>query len=176
MKEHDQHFKRSIAMRTISFFTVAMTMFAIGMGCAHNGSRIAMSRNQALNGAFTDGAYLGSLAAQRGETPHIASGRWTGDSNRKSFLDGYMSGYNQTIVLMTATRPTNQNNQAAYRDGAYLGKLDAEQGRAEHIASGRWAQIPDRESFGAGYREAYSDEVAARIGKTKGTAQAFLVR
>jgi hypothetical protein len=160
MKQNDQHFIRSTAMKTISFLAVSITVFAITMGMAHKANRSAISSDQALNGAFTDGVYLGSLAAQRGEAPHIAYGRWSKDTDRKSFSDGYTATYNQTVALMTVAKPLNQNTQGAYRDGIYLGKLDAEQGRSEHIATGRWAQATDKESFSAGYRESYSDALA----------------
>lgn len=48
--------------------------------------------------------------------------------------------------------PTN----AAYRDGLYLGKLDAKANRPAHLASGRWSRVLDRTSFNAGYGVGYT--------------------
>jgi hypothetical protein len=44
---------------------------------------------------------------------------------------------------------------AAYRDGLFLGQLDATQGRPAHISIGRWSSGEDRESFTAGYKAGY---------------------
>jgi hypothetical protein len=44
---------------------------------------------------------------------------------------------------------------AAFRDGVYLGKLDAETGRRPHLTSGRWSSSLDRASFIAGYQSTY---------------------
>jgi hypothetical protein len=48
---------------------------------------------------------------------------------------------------------------AAYRDGLFLGQLDAKQGREVHIAVGRWSSLARRESFKAGYRAGYAEGV-----------------
>jgi hypothetical protein len=45
---------------------------------------------------------------------------------------------------------------AAYRDGLFLGQLDAKQGREAHIAVGRWSSPAQRESFKAGYQAGYA--------------------
>jgi hypothetical protein len=47
------------------------------------------------------------------------------------------------------------NADAAFRDGVYLGKLDAEAGRKPHLTTGRWSSNPDRASFIAGYQATY---------------------
>lgn len=41
---------------------------------------------------------------------------------------------------------------AAFRDGAYLDKLDARSGRKPHLAAGTWSDSRARASFIAGYR------------------------
>ena len=48
---------------------------------------------------------------------------------------------------------------AAYRDGLYLGRLDAQAGRPRHVAAGRWSQDADRSSFRAGYSAGYSQAI-----------------
>jgi len=48
----------------------------------------------------------------------------------------------------------------AYRDGLFLGHLDRSQGQRHHLASGRWNNSTDRQSFVAGYEQAYSKVVS----------------
>jgi hypothetical protein len=48
----------------------------------------------------------------------------------------------------------------AFRDGLYLGRLDAGRGRPLHPAVGRWSTEKDRASFAAGYRRGYDDFLA----------------
>ncbi|ABF42061.1 hypothetical protein Acid345_3060 [Candidatus Koribacter versatilis Ellin345] len=40
---------------------------------------------------------------------------------------------------------------AAFRDGLYMGKHDAEEGRLHHVAAGRWSADADRTQYEAGY-------------------------
>ena len=63
-----------------------------------------------------------------------------------------------------SVQPVSESaTNAAYRDGLYVGKLAAEQGRDSHIASGRWSQANDRAAFAAGYEEAYKMQLANRM-------------
>jgi hypothetical protein len=48
-----------------------------------------------------------------------------------------------------------KQTDAAYRDGAYLAKIDVEKGRKAHFSSGRWSTDQDRASFIAGYEHSY---------------------
>jgi hypothetical protein len=50
----------------------------------------------------------------------------------------------------------SQHNDAAYRDGLYLGQFDARQGREAHTCVGRWSMVSDRNSFAAGYEAGYT--------------------
>ena len=56
-------------------------------------------------------------------------------------------GVRQTLKVKEA--------DAAYRDGAYLAKIDVEAGRKAHVSSGRWSTDQDRASFIAGYEHSY---------------------
>jgi len=40
----------------------------------------------------------------------------------------------------------------AFRDGLFVGRWNAEQGRSSPAPIGRWSRQRDRESFAAGYR------------------------
>jgi hypothetical protein len=66
--------------------------------------------NQATNGAFRDGLYLGKLAAQGGAEPHVAIGRWTTAEDRASFTAGYQQGYQGYVI--SRTQPTKRVRQA----------------------------------------------------------------
>jgi hypothetical protein len=57
---------------------------------------------------------------------------------------------------------TELANNAAFRDGLYLGRLAAERGSGTHMASGRWAKEADRDSFKAGFRQGYNQALASR--------------
>jgi hypothetical protein len=57
--------------------------------------------------------------------------------------------------------PGEKANDAAYRDGLFLGQFDGKRGRVPHVSIGRWSSQPDRDSFAAGYKAGYeraSDE------------------
>ena len=49
-------------------------------------------------------------------------------------------------------------NDAAYRDGLYLGKLARDAKRPMHPPIGRWSTEKDRASFTAGYQQGFSEE------------------
>ncbi len=46
-------------------------------------------------------------------------------------------------------------NDAAFRDGLYIGKLSRTEGRAMRPPVGRWSTAQDRASFLRGYQQAY---------------------
>lgn len=56
------------------------------------------SVNQATDGAFRDGLYLGKLTAERGAESHVAVARWATAEDRASFKAGYHRGYNEVLA------------------------------------------------------------------------------
>lgn len=56
-----------------------------------------------------------------------------------------------------ASTSTILASSAPFRDGLYLGRLAARQGKPMHIASGRWAAPGDRNSFVAGFQQGYQE-------------------
>lgn len=134
-----------------------MTMIATHAPLKSETGRTAF---EARNAAFRDGAYAGQLAAQRGDAPHVASGRWATQADREAFTAGYERGYNEKFAQSQAGQ-SGRLTHAAFRDGLYLGKLDASRGRDPHIASGRWSTGEDRNAFSDGYRQAYGESVVA---------------
>ena len=66
-------------------------------------------------------------------------------------------------ILSPATEPLHvrsnhrpQATDAAFRDGLYLGKLQARQGREPHLSVGRWSGEADRGAFVRGYERGYA--------------------
>jgi hypothetical protein len=56
----------------------------------------------------------------------------------------------------------SQQTDAAFRDGFYLGKLDATDGRKVRPSIGRWSDSKDRALFLAGYQRGYDEALAAK--------------
>src|SRR5216683_2676012 len=83
----------------------------------------------------------------------------------------------------------NKQTDAAFRDGLFLARLDAEHGRKRHLTSGRWSTDADRRSFVSAYLQAYremqgvaaseqlgSSELAAQRGYRDGIADGLQQR
>ena len=56
----------------------------------------------------------------------------------------------------------NVANDAAYRDGLFVGERAATNGEASHVAVGRWATAHDRDAFLAGYSQGFAEHVSVR--------------
>jgi hypothetical protein len=54
----------------------------------------------------------------------------------------------------------NNSADAAFRDGLFQGRLDAERSRRQHLSIGRWSVDADRRSFVSGYLQAYREMYA----------------
>ena len=54
------------------------------------------------------------------------------------------------------------NNDAAYRDGLYLGRLAQAENRTLRPPVGRWSTEKDRASFAAGFQQGLADKLAQR--------------
>jgi hypothetical protein len=127
------------------------------------------------SGAFRDGSYLGRLAADRGEAPHVAVGRWAKETDRALFAAGYNEAYDNTLSRNVVASP-DAAHLAAFRDGLYLGKFDSEQGNPRHLATGRWSRNSDQTSFAEGYNQAYDESLSASAAQRKVTTrQAMLI-
>jgi hypothetical protein len=65
-------------------------------------SNASAEANWATDGAFRDGLYLGKLAAEHGQAPHPALGRWSTNRDRSQFADGYRRGYESLAGVVSA--------------------------------------------------------------------------
>jgi len=96
-------------MKTFSLFALVVVL---GIGTASllrtdQNNRVSSPSEtaaQASDGAFRDGLYLGTLAAQRGAESHIAVGRWAASQDRSSFTAGYQQGYSDFLASRVVDR------------------------------------------------------------------------
>lgn len=58
-----------------------------------------------------------------------------------------------------------RNTEAAFRDGLFQSRLDAQNGRKPHITSGRWNTDRDRALFITGYQQGYREFSESHPGK-----------
>jgi hypothetical protein len=65
-------------------------------------------------------------------------------------------------AMQVSTTEATQQTDAAFRDGFYLGRLDAEDGRKVRPSVGRWSAPKDRASFLAGYQQGYEETRATK--------------
>jgi hypothetical protein len=64
----------------------------------HRGQAVPhVEQQQALDGAFRDGLFIGRLTAETGLPSRPPVGRWSNDSDRVSFVAGYQHGYNEVL-------------------------------------------------------------------------------
>jgi hypothetical protein len=64
----------------------------------------------------------------------------------------------------SATVNASQLAEAAFRDGQFQARLDVQNGRGPHVASGRWSTASDRALFVAGYQQGYREYSEAHAG------------
>ena len=139
----------------MKYFTV-VTAIILGLGTALALKPSALQDLQvATTAAYRDGYYLGKLAGRRGEQPHIAAARWANQADRVSFSSGYDEGYSEIVDQLHAVTRQKVFSSAAYRDGLYIGGINAQQGRTQDIPVGRWSRTQDRAAFTAGYLQGY---------------------
>lgn len=54
-------------------------------------------------------------------------------------------------TLASSTAQVQHGTDAAYRDGLFMGKHDAAEGRLRHVSAGRWSAASDRTQYQTGY-------------------------
>ena len=61
------------------------------------------------------------------------------------------------MTLQNKAAAIELNNDAAYRDGLYLGRLAQAENRTMRPPVGRWATEKDRASFAAGFQQGFGE-------------------
>jgi hypothetical protein len=157
-------------MRRYSTWIAALVIFGAAVGIAKERIVVAErgmaeqreTRNpQVSSAAFRDGLYMGKLAAERGDSAHIATARWATEADRTQFATAYQQSYSD-ISARNVNTQAGQAEVAAFRDGRYLGKLDSANGDDPHVAVARWSKASHRAAFAEGYRQGYTDGDATR--------------
>ena len=106
-------------MNRLSFFASVIAL-GVGMVLGFYGARQHYLPNlsppvndvsEITDGAFRDGLYLGKLAAEHDNGPHVAAGRWSTAADRASFSAGYQRGYSEVLASRAAPSP-NRARQA----------------------------------------------------------------
>jgi hypothetical protein len=152
-------------------FGIALTLgvaavLLTGVATSTNHSASAKT-NQATNAAFRDGLYVGKLHAAQGNRPHLGSGRWSADLDRRAYIAGYQKGYNQ-VLQSPAGRIFSPRaaELTGYRDGINDGSLDRRSAmpfrlsRTDNYRSAVRAISDvhsDQESSRQAYRRAYAN-------------------
>jgi hypothetical protein len=89
-------------MKILSLYASVVALSMVPMSMLYSDrhhNRPAANDNvaQITDGAFRDGLYLGRLAAESGNEPHVAVGRWASAEDRSSFTAGYHRGYSEFL-------------------------------------------------------------------------------
>jgi hypothetical protein len=85
----------------------------------HRSNVVTGNVNNQTNAAFRDGLFLARLDAESGRKPHLLSGRWSTDADRRLFVAAYMQAYRElrgdlTPEQMGSLQPASKRG---YRDG-----------------------------------------------------------
>jgi hypothetical protein len=85
----------------------------------HRSHVVAGNVNQQTDAAFRDGLFLARLDAEHGRKPHLSSGRWSTDADRRSFVTAYLQAYREmqggaASEQLISSQPASQRG---YRDG-----------------------------------------------------------
>ena len=71
--------------------------------------------------------------------------------------------YNESRVNQVSSVDATEEAGAPFRDGYYLGRLDAKNARKAVASIGRWNDPKDRASFVVGYQRGYEEARRAEI-------------
>jgi hypothetical protein len=94
---------------TANFATVAFHRFRV----------VAGNVNKQTDAAFRDGLFLARLDVEHGRKPHLMSGRWSTDADRRSFVSAYLQAYRemQGGSALEQLGSSQLAAQRGYRDG-----------------------------------------------------------
>jgi len=150
-------------------FAAALTLSisaTVLTGVGAGGPQSAASQiNRTTNAAFRDGLYVGKLDALQGNRPHLSSGRWSADLDRRSYVAGYQKGYNQVLQAGAKTTGPEMAEVNGYRDGLLDGSNDRRAAKPFQLsktdnyrsASRGLAEATDQEGNRQAYRQAYAN-------------------
>jgi len=95
----------------------------------HRPHIIASDVNNQTNAAFRDGVFLARLDAKQGRKPHLLSGRWSADADRRLFVAAYLQAYRE--MSGDAAPEHLESSEPAIKEGYSDGLADGVQQRYE---------------------------------------------
>jgi hypothetical protein len=126
--------------------------------------------------AFRDGLFLGRQDAEHGRKPHLSTGRWSADADRRLFVSAYLQAYGEMFGASgNEPRTWQLAEQRGYRDGITDGVKQrrgskrfkasasenyaiADRGYSERMGEvSRYKQLY-REAYCTGYQQGYYGE------------------
>jgi hypothetical protein len=115
--------------------------------------------------AFRDGLFLGRQDAEHGRKPHLSTGRWNLEADRRLFVSGYIKAFGEMFGgAGDEPQAWQRAEQRGYRDGITDGfkqrrgskqfqvRASENYARADGGYSGRMGDVSRHKQF---YREAY---------------------
>jgi hypothetical protein len=132
----------------------------------HRSYVVAGNVNNQTNAAFRDGLFLARLDAEHGRKPHLMSGRWSTEADRRLFVAAYLQAYREmrgdpTPEQLGSSQPAAKRG---YRDGLADGLQQRYESRSFQPAATENYQRADRgysdssgglNQYKEAYREAY---------------------
>src|SRR6266478_3359327 len=110
--------------------------------------------------AFRDCLFLARLDAEHGRKPHLLSGRWSTEADRRSFVSAYLQAYRE-MQGGAASEQLGSSQLAAqrgYRDGITDGLQQRYRSRTFQANATENYQKAYREAYCNGYQQAYYSE------------------
>ncbi len=149
--------KRSIGYVIFVGLCAIATLFFIQFFGLNQGN--SGQAQNAASAAFRDGVYQARLAAENGEKPHLSTGRWSKDSDRRAYVAAYQQEYLEARGQDGITVPQGIE-QAGYRDGLEDGARDSRSGDAHRVSAhaGVTGNAAYREAYATGYQLAFYGE------------------
>ena len=158
-------------MRRLSIYVITMVLTCavaavVARVAAHQPHFVGRAVNNPSDAAFRDGLFQGRLDAERSRKPHLSIGRWNVDTDRRSFVSGYLRAYGE-VYARTASAPPRAWQpavQRGLRDGMADGLQQSRESKRSQPAATENYKRADRDySYSDGdlsqyrrlYREAY---------------------
>jgi len=167
----------SVYVFVIVIAGAATAIFATG--ALHRSQVVAGNINKQTDAAFRDGLFLARLDAEHGRKPHLTSGRWSTDADRRSFVSAYLQAYREMRggAASEELGPSPPAAQRGYRDGITDGLQQryrfgffranatekyqkADRGYSDSIGDRNEYKQAYREAYCNGYQQAYYSETA----------------
>jgi hypothetical protein len=131
----------------------------------HNIHASTGDMNNQTNAAFRDGLFLARLDAEQGRKPHLMSGRWSSDGDRRLFIAAYLQAYREirgdAAEQMEPSQPAGKRGyrdgladglQRSYESRSFLPSATENYRKADHGYSGN---SDDLNQYKQAYRQAY---------------------